>query len=377
VKRSYYDILEVDSRATVDEIKAAYRKMALKFHPDRNPELDAEERFKEASEAYEVLSDAEKRATYDRYGHAGLDLQGMHHGFNDVGDIFSHFSDIFEDFFGFGSAGRGSKARSQGRDLRHDMEVSFMEAYQGVEKEIEVQRHEVCASCRGRGFPKEVEPISCRYCGGTGQLYHNQGFFTISSACTACGGQGKVVESHCEACGGKGLVPRAKKLKVRVPAGVDNGMQLCLRGEGGAGRDGMDRGDLYVVLHVAEHSLFHRDGTDLHLEQPVSMVTAALGGEIQIETPEGAKNFKVPEGAQTGDILRVQKAGMPDLHGKTRGDLLVRLFVETPRQLTKHQKELLKSLGADLSSESNRKKSKSSFTKDTKRSKKTRSSSWF
>jgi len=370
VKRDYYEILSIHREASVTEIKSAYRKKALECHPDRNPSAEAEEQFKEASEAYEVLSDSQKRAVYDQYGHAGLDSRGFHHGFSDMGDIFSNFSDVFEGFFG-GGRGRSRNGPSPGQDLRYDLQLSFMEAFQGLEKKIEIERQEACASCEGRGYPKGHEPTTCRQCGGKGQLYHSQGFFTISSTCGSCQGQGRVVKEHCPECRGRGSIGRSKKLNVKVPAGVDNGNQLCLRSEGEAGKNGGPPGDLYVVLHVEEDRRFQRHGTELHLEQKVSMAAAALGHEIEVPVPEGQEKLRVPPGAQTGDILKVSGKGMPNLRHKGRGDLLVHLFVETPKNLSPKQEELLRA----FLTESGEKTAESSFTKSPKKSKK--SKRWF
>lgn len=377
MKQDYYDILQIKQSATQTEVKAAYRKMALQFHPDRNPDHDAEERFKQASEAYEVLGDPQRRALYDQFGHAGLERQGFH-GFEDVGDIFSHFSDIFDDFFGMGSRTQRGRSNSRhGRDLRYDLPISFMESYRGCEKAIELNRPEVCDNCEGKGYPKGHEPIVCSYCGGKGQLLHSQGFFTISTSCGACHGHGRVVKEHCPECRGRGLLSKLKKLSVKIPAGVDNGTQLCLRGEGEAGQGGGQRGDLYVVLEVEEHSLFKRHGDDLLLEKPISMVEAALGEEIIVDTPDAKEKLKVPRGAQTGHVLKLKGKGMPHLRGKNYGDLLVQLFVETPRDLSPEQEKLLRTFTAggkkgvaDVSSES-------SFTKKPKSSKKSKKSRWF
>ncbi len=370
MKRDYYEILGLTASATSTEVKSAYRKLALQFHPDRNSEHHAEEKFKEASEAYEVLSDPQKKTLYDQYGHAGLQGQGFH-GFSDVGDIFSHFSDIFEDFFGFGTnrQGRGGK----GRDLRLDLSISFMEAFSGAEKTVEIQRDELCRSCDGKGYPKGTEPAVCRHCGGRGQQFHSQGFFTISSTCNACRGQGKVVKEHCPDCRGKGAVSKKKKLSIKVPPGVDHGTQLFLRGEGEAGREGGIGGDLYVVVHVEEHPTFHREESDLWIEQKIHIVSAALGDEIEIETPEGKETLKIPQGTQTGELLRLRGKGMPALRGHHRGDFVVKIFVETPRKLTSRQEELLKEFHQTISPQAS---VESSFTKSDKKTKKGKRA-WF
>jgi len=374
VKRDYYEILELARSASSSEIKAAYRKKALQYHPDRNPDHQAEDLFKEASEAYEVLSDPNTKSLYDQYGHAGLANQGVH-GFSDVGDIFSHFSDIFEDFFGFGTGSSRNSARAQqGRDLRYDLSLEFIEAYHGSEKKIEVHKEENCEECGGLGHPKGKDPISCPHCGGKGQLYHSQGFFTISSPCAACRGQGKVFQETCSACRGRGSSPKAKKIQIKIPAGVDDEMQLCVRGEGEAGRRGGPAGDLYVFLHVAPHPHLHRQGADLHLEQKITMVQAALGEETEVELVEGKERLRVPEGTQTGDVFRLKGKGMPHLREKKFGDLLVRFFVETPKNLSPAQKELLRQMSPKPAASPS---SESSFTKSEKASKKSKKSSWF
>ena len=370
MKRDYYEILGVQRESSLTEIKTAYRKKALEYHPDRNPSHEAEERFKEASEAYEVLSDQQKRGLYDQFGHAGLESRGFH-GFDDVGDIFSHFSDVFEGFFGGGARSRGRSGPAMGRDLRYDLEIGFQEAFQGVEKKIQIERQETCARCEGQGYPKGQEPIPCRQCGGKGQMFHSQGFFTISTACNACQGQGRVVKEHCPECRGRGTMATEKKLTVKVPPGVDTGTQLCLRGEGEPGQRGGPSGDLYVVLHVDEDERFQRHGADLHLERKLGMAAAALGQEIEVPSPEGMEKLRIPAGAQTGDILKLSGKGMPGLRDRHRGDLQVHLFVETPKKLTPKQAELLKA----FMEEGGEKTAESSFTKAPKKSKK--SKRWF
>lgn len=377
MKRDYYEILEIQRGASEVEIKAAYRKMALQFHPDRNPSHEAEDRFKEASEAYEILSDPQRRALYEQYGHAGLESRGFH-GFNDVGDIFSHFSDVFEDFFGFGSRtqGRASAARP-GRDLRLDLKLSFQEAFTGCEKKVELNRQETCLSCGGQGYPKDQKPIVCSQCEGKGQLYHSQGFFTISTTCGSCNGQGRVVKEHCGQCQGKGTCPIPKKLSVKVPAGVDTGIQLCIRGEGEEGRLGGRDGDLYIVLQVEEHPVLKREGDDLWFEKRISIVEASLGAEMEAVTPEGRERLKIPRGVRTGHVLKLKGMGMPHLHEKRRGDLLVQIFVETPQNLNARQEELLRAFQAEFHPASPKGGAESSFTKKDKTSKKSKKSKWF
>ncbi|MCP5468816.1 MAG: molecular chaperone DnaJ [Deltaproteobacteria bacterium] len=357
VKRCYYEVLGIERQADHATIKAAYRRLALKYHPDRNSEKDAEEKFKEASEAYEVLADAQKRATYDQFGHQGLNQQGFS-GFSGTGDIFSHFSDIFEDFFGFGRSGsRGAQRRAPGQDTRYDLEITFMEAYQGIEKEIKIPKKETCLACEGQGYPKDVTPETCEHCQGTGQLYHSQGFFTISSTCGACRGQGKTVDKHCEECHGHGLTKTEKKLKVKIPAGVDDGMQLVLRGEGEVSSPGGYSGDLYVFLHVEKHPQFQREDQTIFIQQKISIPQAVLGAELEVETPEGQQSITIKAGAQTGDVIKIKGLGMPRVNHKNRGDFLVQLFIETPQKISKEQRELYEKL-ASLEGSSSQKSSK-------------------
>ena len=364
MKTCYYEILSIERNASFPEVKSAYRKKALECHPDRNPNPEAEHRFKEASEAYEVLSDSEKRTIYDQYGFEGLDRRGMHHGYGDISDIFGNFSDIFDEIFGGGfSRGRAKQPRV-GRDLRYDLKINFMEAFEGVTKTIKVQRPEHCPDCGGRGIPEGIEPSPCPHCGGTGQLLHNQGFISISTACAACQGRGTSTENSCTQCRGSGHVNVKKSLKVKVPAGVEHGMQLCVREEGEAGTLGGPSGDLYVVLHLDQHPRFQRDGINLLVEEKIPMVSAAWGDEIEVETPEGMETLSIPEGIQTGTVLKIKGKGMPDVHGRSRGHLLVHIFVETPTNLSKEQKKILSSLNSSLS-------------KKDKKSKKSKKSSWF
>lgn len=380
MKRCYYEILGIERQANQSEIKAAYRKMALQYHPDRNTDHDAEDKFKEASEAYEVLSDAQKRSVYDQYGHDGLSGRGFQ-GFSDMGDIFSHFSDVFDDFFGFGARGQSSRSRAQrGRDLRHDLNISFEESYHGCEKKIEITKQESCKSCEGQGYPKDYQPVVCNHCNGRGQLYHSQGFFTISTACGACRGQGRVVEEHCADCRGQGTVSQSKKLSVKIPAGVDNGMQLCIRGEGEAGRQGGPAGDLYVVLYVEAHPRLQRDGSNLVFPQTISIVQASLGASLEVEGPEGIENLEVPAGTQNHTVLKLKGKGMPHLKDKKYGDLLIPISVEIPKKLNERQKELLlafeKETLGEAAAQNGQNKSQSSFTNHSKKTKKKKRSFW-
>ncbi len=381
MKRCYYEVLGVERQADSSAIKAAYRRLALQYHPDRNPDKEAEEKFKEASEAYEVLADAQKRQTYDQFGHQGLDRQGFH-GFSGMGDIFSQFSDIFEDFFGFGGGGGGGRSsrRAPGQDTRYDLEITFMDTYQGTEKQIKIPKKETCSACKGKGYPQDVTPEICQHCEGTGQLYHSQGFFTISSTCGACRGQGKTVHQHCSECRGHGLVQSEKKLKVKVPAGVEEGMQLVLRGEGEVSSPGGYSGDLYVVLHVEKHPRFQREGQTIYIQEKISMIQAVLGDELEVETPEGMKEVTVKAGVQSGEVIKIKGLGMPRVNHSNRGDFLVQLIIETPQKLSKKQKELyekLRDLEEEGAQSKSAKSSRKEFKKESKKSKKSKVLSYF
>lgn len=345
-KRDYYEILGVARNASPDEIKKAFRQAALNHHPDRNPgDNKAEESFKEAAEAYEVLSDPEKRTRYDHYGHEGV---GGVHPFNDVEDIFSSFGDIFEGFFGFGPSRRPRSRVKRGRDLSIEIEISFEEACFGVEKTIEIARNERCADCEGQGMEPGSSRKSCPHCHGTGQVGRSHGFFTIQTTCGDCQGQGSVVTNPCRSCRGQGRIARRKKISVKVPPGVDDGTRLVLQGEGEAGESGGGSGDLYVFLHVRPHERFEREGTTIYSEHTVPFVTAALGGEVQVETLDGKKEIRVPKGSDTGDTVILEGAGVPELrsHAKKRGDHVVRLIIKTPKNLNAKQEALLREFAA-------------------------------
>ncbi|MBM4253899.1 MAG: molecular chaperone DnaJ [Deltaproteobacteria bacterium] len=340
-KRDYYEILSVERTCTEVEIKAAYRKAALKYHPDRNPgDQEAEIRFKEASEAYEVLSDGQKRATYDRFGHAGLSGQGFQ-GFQDVGDVFSSFGSIFEEFFGFSGGGRPGGGRGRrGADLRYDLTIEFEDAVRGIEKELEFERANECDACHG-SRAEEGGKQTCRTCGGVGQVRRSQGFFAIQTACPACRGEGETITKPCKPCGGRGVQMEKKKLSVKIPAGVDTGLRLRVGGEGESGSGGAPSGDLYVVLHVKESKLYERDEDDLVLRRGIGMAQAALGSKLIIPTLDGDKTIDVPAGVQHGHRITIPGAGVPHLKGIGRGDLHVQFEVVVPRKLSKEQKELL------------------------------------
>jgi molecular chaperone DnaJ len=351
-KRDYYEVLEVTRTSTEQEIKSAYRKLALKYHPDRNPgDKASEDKFKEAAEAYAVLIDTDKRHMYDRFGHAGLG--GAATGGFDP-NAFTGFEDILGglgDIFGFGDVFGGGRRRAgpqRGADLRYDLEISFQEAAKGTEASIQIPRQALCETCSGSGAAAGSQPITCPQCQGRGQLRYQQGFFTVARTCGQCRGTGSIIQKPCPTCRGAGRVEQEKKLNVRIPAGIATGQRLRLSGEGEAGPGGGPSGDLYVVIHVQDHPFFQRDGNDLYCEVPVNFTTLALGGEIQIPTLDGIDPHQVPAGTQTGATFRIRGRGMPDVSGRGRGDLLVTIKVSTPRKLTKDQKKLLEQLAATL-----------------------------
>jgi molecular chaperone DnaJ len=340
-KADYYEILSVSRSASEQEIKSAYRKLAVKYHPDKNPgNKEAEDKFKEAAEAYSVLGDPQKRAQYDRFGHSGLGASG---GFDPT--IFSGFEDIIGDFFGlgdiFGTGGRRRSAAQRGSDLRYDLEISFTDAVRGLKTKIKVPRLETCQSCSGSGAAKGSGPITCSNCHGQGQVRYQQGFFSISRTCQNCQGTGKVVKDVCKNCRGEGRVPREETLEIKIPAGVDNGSRLRISGQGEAGVHGGPPGDLYVVLFVQEHEFFERQENNVYCTIPVSFPQAALGTEIKVPTLDGEETLEIPEGTQSGSIFRLRGKGIPSLNGKGRGDQFVTVNIETPTKLNREQKKLL------------------------------------
>ena len=351
--RDYYEILGVERSADDGVLKASYRKLAMEHHPDRNGGCEeAEGRFKEINEAYSILSDAQKRAAYDRFGHAGVNGSGGGGGngqFHDVNDIFSEvFGDVFGDMFG--GRGRQRSGPARGQDLRYDLEITLEQAFAGSEVEITVPASINCESCEGSGAKPGTSPTVCGSCGGAGRVRASQGFFSIERACPRCGGSGRLVLDPCQECRGHGQLRKERTLQVRIPAGVDDGARIRLAGEGDAGARGGPRGDLYIFLSVRPHDLFDREGLDLLCTVPVPMGVAALGGEIEAPCLMGGDNcdgnckieVKVPEGAQTGRTVRLKGRGMPSLRSRERGDLVVELFVETPTKLTARQKELMR-----------------------------------
>src|SRR5689334_746745 len=351
-QRDYYEVLGVSRTASIDEIKGAYRKAALKWHPDRNPEnkSEAEQKFRECTEAYSVLSDQQKRQIYDTYGHAGLSNAG---GVDFNGTIFQDFHDIFGDFFGFedlfGGGGRRGRTRAQrGSDLRYDMSLTFEEAATGVATKIKLPKQELCTACHGTGAKAGTGATACQTCGGRGQLAYQQGFFTITRTCPACQGAGQVIKERCVECRGQGRMEREKTVELRVPAGVDSGTRLRVPGEGEAGVNGGPAGDLYVVLDVKEHQFFERRGADLYCTIPVSMAQAALGADLTVPGLNGDERLKIPEGTQGGAVFRIKGHGLPEPRGGGKGDLYYHVRVVTPTKLTREQRKLIEQLGATI-----------------------------
>lgn len=346
--KNLYSILGVSQSATADVIKKAYRKQALKYHPDRNPDnKEAEEKFKEATEAYEVLSDVQKRKIYDTYGYDGLKNSG-YQGPGSSADIFSSFGDIFGDLFGFGNGRRRDpNAPIDGDDLRFDLSISFMEAVHGVKKQIEIPKRDTCWTCEGSGLRPGYAPERCSACNGRGQVIRSQGFFQVSSPCPSCRGTGQFVADPCQDCDGQGLVAARKKVAIKIPAGVDSGARIRLQGEGEGGRRGGRAGDLYVFLHVEEHEFFKRRQETVYCQVPVSMVKAALGTTLEIPTIHGTETLKIPHGTQSGETFVLRGQGVPSLRGQGRGDQVVEIRVVIPSRLTDRQKELLREFAAE------------------------------
>lgn len=345
-KRDYYEILSVSRTATETEIKTAYRKLAVQHHPDKNlDDHTAEEKFKEAAEAYSVLSDSQKRAAYDRFGHQGV---GAGAGFGGAAG-FSNIEDIF-DLFGFGDmfGGQSSRARRttarRGSDLRYDLEISLEEAAAGKEVEIKIPRLEKCAECDGKGTENATAPETCPTCQGSGQVRYQQGFFSVMRTCANCGGKGQIIKNPCKNCKGAGRIEKEKILEIKIPVGVETGSRLRVNGEGEAGTQGGQAGDLYIVIHVTEHEMFERQGANLYVSTPISFAQAALGAEIEVKTLDSAEKLKVSVGTQTGTVFRLKNKGMPVLNGRGNGDLFVAVTVITPKNLTKEQRKLLEQL---------------------------------
>jgi molecular chaperone DnaJ len=342
-KRDYYETLNISRDAGDEEIKRAYRKMAMQYHPDRNPgDKKAEEYFKEASEAYEVLRDREKRQIYDQFGHEGLRGTGFR-GFTDFNDIFSSFGDIFENFFGFGTAADRRERPRKGSDLRYDMQLTLEEAFSGKEEEITFKRWETCDACKGSGIAPGKEASICATCRGNGTIIRSQGFFQLQTTCPACNGQGRVITDPCAKCRGQAKTQIKRVINLKIPPGVDTGSQLRIRGEGEAGDRGGPNGDLFVVMHVKEHSFFSREGDNLFCELPISFIQAALGDSIKIPVigEETLHEIRIPQGTQPGDVISVPEMGMPGVNTKKRGQLFIKFIVRIPKKLNRRQKELL------------------------------------
>lgn len=346
-KRDYYEVLGVSRTATPDEMARAYRKLALKYHPDSNREDDqAIEKFKEAAEAYEVLSDQEKRARYDQYGHAGVDGRS---GFHEVGDIFEAFGDvfsgtIFEDFFGSSSRGRGGGRVRRGADVRCDVTLDLEEAAKGSRKEVTLIRHDKCQPCQGSGAEAGSEPQTCPKCRGRGQVVQATGILRVQTTCPQCRGSGRMISKKCKKCDGSGLQPREVVLEVAIPAGVDDGMRVRITSEGQPSPDGGPPGDAYCFIHVRQHPIFRREGSELVVQVPLSYSQAALGTKFEIPTLDGKKLIDIPAGTQSGEVFQLRGQGMPDPRSGVRGDLLVQTFIEVPKKLSARQSELLREL---------------------------------
>ncbi|MEW6762047.1 MAG: molecular chaperone DnaJ [Pseudomonadota bacterium] len=345
-KRDFYEILGVAKNASEDDIKKSYRKLAMKYHPDRNPDnKEAEEKFKEVKEAYEMLTNPEKREAYDRYGHAGVDpnMGGGGGGFG-AGGFGDAFGDIFGDIFGGGRGGRGGGGPQvyRGADLRYNLEITLEQAAHGYETTIRVPSWDKCDTCHGSGAKPGTQPVTCTTCHGHGQVRMQQGFFSIQQTCPKCHGSGKIIPEPCAACGGAGRIKRNKTLEVKIPAGIDNGMRIRSTGNGEPGTNGGPSGDLYVEIHIKPHAVFQREGDDLHCEMPISFAKAALGGEIEVPTLTGKVSFTVPEGTQTGKTFRLKGKGIKGVRSGYTGDLFCHVVVETPVKLTDKQKDLLR-----------------------------------
>jgi len=348
-KRDYYEVLSVSRTCTEQELKSAYRRLAVKYHPDKNPgDASAEEKFKEAAEAYSVLSDAEQRRRYDRFGHAGVSSSAGAGNWGAPG--FAGIEDILGDLFGFGDVfggARGGARRStaqRGADLRYDLEITLEEAAQGMTAQLRIPRLETCDTCKGSGAKAGTQPESCSTCSGSGQVRYQQGFFSVARTCHVCRGAGRVVKDPCETCKGAGRVEREKQMEVKIPAGVETGSRLRVSGEGESGTQGGSPGDLYVVIHVAEHDQFERQGSNLYEAVPITFAQAALGADIMVKTLDADEKLKIPMGTQTGTVFRLRGKGMPALGGRGRGDLFVSVTVMTPTSLTREQRKLLEQL---------------------------------
>lgn len=356
-KRDFYEVLGLNKDASEEDIKKSYRKLAMKYHPDRNPDNPkAEEQFKEAKEAYEMLSDDQKRAAYDQYGHAGVEQGAGAGGFGGAG-FGDAFGDIFGDIFGGGGGGRGQRNNVyRGADLRYNMEISLEDAAKGSETKIRIPVQAYCETCKGSGAKPGKSPVTCTTCNGHGQVRMQQGFFSVQQTCPKCHGAGKIIkeDDKCDTCHGAGRTKINKTLTVKIPAGVDEGDRIRLSGEGEAGANGGPTGDLYVVVHLKQHDIFQRDGGNLHCEMPISFTTAALGGEIEVPTLGGSAKMKIPHETQTGAVFRLRSKGIKPLRSSEHGDLMVHVVVETPVKLTDKQKDLLREFDVSTQADSSK-----------------------
>ncbi|MDO4586853.1 MAG: molecular chaperone DnaJ [Planctomycetia bacterium] len=345
IKTDYYEILEIERTATPDVIASAYRKAALKYHPDRNPgDEEAVEKFKQCAEAFEVLSNKEKREIYDRYGHEGLERNGAGSGFQNVNDIFGTFGDIFgESFFGSFFGGGRSRTR-QGADIRCSITLDLHEAAKGVTRDVRFRRRDVCETCQGSGARPGTQPETCRYCGGRGRIQQSTGIFSIQTTCPKCQGAGKIIATPCPDCHGAGLVGKEVVREIRIPAGVDSGTRLRLQGEGERSPNGGPPGDCYVFIQIKPHPFFHRDGQDLVCQVPIGYAQAALGAEIDVPTLDGTEKLKIPAGTQNGDVVRMKGHGMPTPRRNMAGDLLIQVFIEVPTKISPEHETLLRKL---------------------------------
>lgn len=356
-KRDFYEVLGLSKTADEKEIKRAYKRLAMKYHPDRNQgDKDSEAKFKEIKEAYEILSDAQKRATYDQYGHAAFEQGGFGGqgggGFGGGADFGDIFGDVFGDIFG---GGRRQQRAARGSDLQYNMDLTLEEAVRGVAKEIRIPTLETCDKCHGSGAKEGTSAETCSTCHGAGQVHLRQGFFTVQQACPTCHGRGKVIKEPCSKCHGDGRVERSKTLSVKIPAGVDTGDRIRLSGEGEAGENGAPAGDLYVQVHVRQHHIFERDGNNLYCEVPINFAIAALGGEIEVPTLDGRVKLKIPAETQTGKMFRMKGKGVKSVRSSSIGDLMCRVVVETPVKLNEKQKELMQQLGESFGGKSGEK----------------------
>jgi molecular chaperone DnaJ len=374
-KRDYYEILAVERDVSTDDLKKAYRKLAVKFHPDKNPgDAKAEERFKELGEAYDVLADPNKRAAYDRYGHAAFAQGGVGRGAGvDPFDLFREVfggmggggegaGGIFEQFFGGARGGADREGRQRGSDLRYDLQISLEEAATGIEKEVEIKKLTGCEVCHGTGAEAGSQAVTCRTCQGRGQVITSRGFFQVSQTCPRCRGTGTIIENPCKNCGGEGRLEKTSRIMLKIPPGIEDGARLRSSGNGEAGIRGGPAGDLYVVMHVAEHAVFQREEDNLYCEVPISFMTAALGGEIKVPTLEGQASLKIPAGTQSNTMFKLRSRGMPDVNTRVRGDLLTRVMVEVPTRLNAEQRQKLEEFAA-LVGEDNSPLHKSFFEK--------------